>query len=909
MWPWVGVSYLILLLSAFWTVPVSADRLVDDFESSDVSWNLTSSDCNVQVLGHHRISQDAHSGLQSEGISVHADRGTYIFLSHAIGPARAITELKLAVWIKSDRTGLQLLARVVYPRTLDPQTRKPIVVWVRGTSYVKVGRWEQLQLDRIPTLIARQTRMLRSRLGPQVDERESYIDRAVINIYGGPGATTVMIDDLSASHLVKKNLADAKNHSQHIDARSTNSHIQPAQFLESSQAQSDDLVHLEGSILETDGQPVFPRLVQHQGESFETIAALGFSGIILPSAATDSQLRNASRLGLWLVAPPPDLHKVDTMGPQYSCVLAWDLGHRLGSRDIDATRRMADQVRRADPVSARPLVCNALDNRLRFSRYADILLVGRDTFYTSLELPDYLVWLEQQRRVTRHRTPLWAAMQTERSAELASQLTILRGDHTTTDPVDIQQLRLFSYSLVASGVRGICFASNTPLSAPNTDDPRALALAALNIELQLFEPWAAAGQRIATIQTNDPQVKVAVIALARSRLLLPLRMLHGSQYCVGAPAIEKLSFVVPGVPSSHEAYHITSSKLEPLRHRRVTGGRQIVLNNFRLVDAIVLTQDPLVVQRLSRQLSVNQKRISQLNHDLASTIFHGTDTTISLIAARGGTPPRGDTWMREARNSLVQCQQLFRTHSYHDANQQAIKTIGLLGQVRRAYWDLAAGRFRWPTASPALVDFDTLPFHWNLSQQLQRFVAGPNMLPSGNFESLNHMLDQGWDHLRVEQPGIRTDVELTPNDRKTGNYALRLRAWPTDPSAPVDVVETAPISITSAKVRAEPGQLVRISGWVKVPTVLVGSPDGLVVADSAGGRSLGLQIRQTDDWQEFVLYRTVDERGELVVNLQLHGLGEALVDAMSVIPYQLNSKSQVRRDQARRLREFFGKPR
>jgi len=196
-----------------------------------------------------------------------------------------------------------------------------------------------------------------------------------------------------------------------------------------------------------------------------------------------------------------------------------------------------------------------------------------------------------------------------------------------------------------------------------------------------------------------------------------------------------------------------------------------------------------------------------------------------------------------------------------------------------------------------------------LAHQLQRVTAGPNLLPSGNFENLNHMLDQGWDHLRVDQPGVQTDVELTPHDRKTGSYALRLRAWSTDPNASADNLEVAPISITSAKVRAKPGQLVRISGWIKVPTVLSGGLNGLLIADSCGGQSLGLRIRQTEGWEEFVLYRAVDERGELVVNVEMYGLGEALVDAMAVMSYDLSSEARVRRDQAQRMRGLFGSPR
>ena len=36
-------------------------------------------------------------------------------------------------------------------------------------------------------------------LGPQVDDREAYLDAVLLNVYGGPGATNVWIDDLEVA--------------------------------------------------------------------------------------------------------------------------------------------------------------------------------------------------------------------------------------------------------------------------------------------------------------------------------------------------------------------------------------------------------------------------------------------------------------------------------------------------------------------------------------------------------------------------------------------------------------------------------------------------------------------------------------------------------------------------------------
>ena len=76
----------------------------------------------------------------------------------------------------SSRTGraCNLAARVVLPRTIDPRSGRPVTTILTGPAYTDVGRWQQLQIDRIPTLLTRQVQSLRMQLGPQVDEREAY---------------------------------------------------------------------------------------------------------------------------------------------------------------------------------------------------------------------------------------------------------------------------------------------------------------------------------------------------------------------------------------------------------------------------------------------------------------------------------------------------------------------------------------------------------------------------------------------------------------------------------------------------------------------------------------------------------------------------------------------------------------
>ena len=46
-------------------------------------------------------------------------------------------------------------------------------------------------------MLSRQIRVLRSKIGPQVEANEAYIDQLILNVYTGKGTGTGWIDDLT----------------------------------------------------------------------------------------------------------------------------------------------------------------------------------------------------------------------------------------------------------------------------------------------------------------------------------------------------------------------------------------------------------------------------------------------------------------------------------------------------------------------------------------------------------------------------------------------------------------------------------------------------------------------------------------------------------------------------------------
>ena len=106
-------------------------------------------------------------------------------------------------------------------------------------------------------------------------------------------------------------------------------------------------------------------------------------------------------------------------------------------------------------------------------------------------------------------------------------------------------------------MRGIEFASSSRLDATdNATRIRALSLALLNLELELMEPWGAAGNYVASATSTDPNIRGVVLSADNARLLLAIRCPKGSQY-VAAPQDQGATLVVPGVPDAHSVYELT----------------------------------------------------------------------------------------------------------------------------------------------------------------------------------------------------------------------------------------------------------------------------------------------------------------------------------------------------------------
>ncbi len=548
-----NLAIRIAVLVAIAGAPIASARSApfDDFEGPQVSWQIGDADVGYQLLRHQRIAGEAHAGRGSELVQITGGAGTFVYITRNVGSARIVAELKPQVWVKADRPGIQLLARVVLPHTPDPRTGRPAAVLIRGTSYTSTGVWQMLQIADTPLLLTRQLRVLQTEMKSPIDGREAYIDQLLLNIYGGPGQTTVNIDDLDIPGIVAREDTSAlpttassaeRPAFRGLPAAATSS-VRPVSNSTSAATGNRPEIALNGSLLEIDGRPMFPRIIQSQGEPLALLKQLGFNAVRTGGPLTDSMLDEARALAFGSLVRPrlcnrkwamrrPHLHRLAIVTTR---CLAWHLGSNLAVRELASTTQLAKQLRQADRQLRRPLLCSAEENVMAFSRQVDLLSVCRNPLASSLELKDYSTWLAQCPRLARPGTPLWTVVQTEPAPSVIEQAAELSGRQAPEPVLDLESLRLVAYQAFSAGARGIEFASNSRLDAGDVATRnRAAALALLNLEMQLLEPWEAAGSVVGNVSSNDSSISGVVLSADNARLVVALRCPEGSQF-VAAP--------------------------------------------------------------------------------------------------------------------------------------------------------------------------------------------------------------------------------------------------------------------------------------------------------------------------------------------------------------------------------------
>jgi hypothetical protein len=663
------------------------------------------------------------------------------------------------------------------------------------------------------------------------------------------------------------------------------------------------IVEIKQDHLLVSGKRFFMRGIRHSDTPLGVLRDAGFNTIWFDQAAATAALEEAVNLGFWVVPSLRAAGESDRVSAEAvrngvsrflvgDAVLFWDLGGGLVDEQKGPVTRTAEQIHALDPQ--RPVGADVWDGFRPYSRTLDMVGVHRWPLMTGLELSQYREWLNQRRLLARPDTFMWTWVQTH----LPDWYTALIYDRPGTagfqEPIGPQseQIRLLTYTGLAAGCRGLGFWSDRFLADSHQGRDRLLTLALLNLELQMLEPFLVSANSLQWIDTSAADVKAAVMRTEFGTLALPMWLGKGAQFVPGQSAVAKLTLTVPEVPCGTQAWEVSPADIRSLQSHRVVGGTQVVVPDFGLTAAIVFTSDnnPTgTIVRFQDQLRRVRKLGAQWAHDLAEVELDKVNRVESQLEAAGHSLPDGQKLLADARSRLRVCVEHWNSGDFRQAYQEAERTLRPLRILMRAQWEAAVRGLDAPVASPYAVSFFTLPRHWRFIDEIRATTPGANVLPDGSFEAIPRGRTDDWAVQETRLDAVEFLARRVPDGPKDGRQCLLLEIKPKDPQLAPRALERTFLAARSSSVRLQPGSLVRVSGWVRVPTPIAASADGALFYDSAGGEPLAIRITHAPKWKKFTLYRQVPDSGDLTVTLALTGIGKAYFDDIRVEPLVANN--------------------
>jgi hypothetical protein len=913
-----GRAAAVILTLAFVAAALGQQMIQYGFEGRIPLWVPGPHDAAYKETLHELTDRYIHGGQRSETVQFEAQNGSYIHYTYNLGRAPVTDDLSIRLWVRGNRPGVQLLARVVFPKEWDPNNPgHPLTALLPGDRYQIVQHWQPLALPSPVKLLRQQQQLLTGTLKHEINTTEAYVDQLVLNVYTGPGETHVWIDDLEAGPAF-----DAPPPTAPAAAATNNSSGREMTPARPAINHRPDEVRLEGGHLKIGNERLFLLGIRHTGTPLEVLRNAGFNTVWLDESAPPGLIENAANLGFWIVPTlnaaqvveqpsgkiPGQLVANEALGRNVSrflreqAVLCWDLGANLPWEKSRAVMSTAQAIHNFDPL--RPLAVDVRDGFLTYSRAGNQqLMIGthRWPLLTSLELKDYCQWLMQRRHLLPPDAFCWTWIQTH----LPDWFMTAAYERTTgqfSEPIGPQpeQIRLLSYTALGCGYRGLAYWSDRFLADSHTGRDRLLELALLNQEFRLLEPllvtvnkepqWIKAlmPKLYGVPEIPDPNIMAAVLKCDKAVLVLPIWMGPGSQY-VPPRGFQAMVRLIVLVPENYTAWEISPGGIRSYKTRPVLGGRELILQNFNLTSAIVFTADVVgrgaLIPRFQEMQRSMRKDAAQWTHDLAQEEIVKVARIHEELKTMGKKIGDGDALLDTARKWLEKSRKHRLNGEFSDAYDDAQLALGAVHLLMRQHWDAAVKRLSTPVACPFALSFYTLPRFWEFCDAMVKLHPGKNVLPDGDFEWPPDRKPPNWTLEEVPSlDDVQGEAKRVANNPHEGKQCLMLRLTAKDSLKAALVLERSFLAIHSPAVHLPPGAPVRISGWVCVPEAITGSPDGALLYDSAGGEALAVRVTEPTFWRQFIFYRTVPESGTVSVSMALTGLGTVYFDDIRIEP-------------------------
>ncbi|MCA9054619.1 MAG: hypothetical protein KDA75_12330 [Planctomycetaceae bacterium] len=898
----------------------------DSFDSDKPSWRVSAEAADsARLRTHARSDRFVQSGTRSELIQLDAaQRGGRLFLEQTVPPALVFDELQATVWLRSNRPGLRVGLRIVFPRQVNPHSGEPLTVDFWGESYAVAQRWQPLRCRTTDTEIAKLLARLRNQLVPILDTADldvqgMYVDRVILSQDIEAGAVEYSIDTLELSPLIDP----ASNGAEIVQVSATQEVAAPVTIG-------------DGRLLRS-GAPLFPVFTPHHGETPEELRQAGFNLVWVPQYDDQALLTQLARAGLGVMAEPPavQVQPPDQTGDvAYSVglpplaegtenILMWHLGSEVEPEALASVRAAANAVRDADRLR-RPILVDVTGSIREFHRSVDIVGFSKHTIHTTSSPQDYLESLQQDGLQALRGRPTFTWVFTEPNPALLENRAV-RGSLPYVEP---EQIWMQVNVALSSGAKAIGYWKHTPLNQPTSDaEERRHAITIANLRLQIVQEWLATGKvtdmapvHLGTARTPgqpgftqtlltpfnrlasnnapadalDANVKAPVIRSEAGLLILPQWLEPNAQYQPGAMAAQDVRIFLRGIRAVH-AWEVTTTSVYPheLKVEDTSGGTEITLQRLDQSSIIIVPTDLSAIDRLRErmhqvraQAAQSWVALAQLKLDRVQAVHDDLQQlTPENDVSEDQTLKYGDSILAEARRQARTAAAHLQAGKFDDARVASENVLRLTRQIQRAHWENIVRPLSSPVSTPYTICFQTLPDFWRLMQTIGRSRgSSENLLHGGDFSNWDTIFAAGWKYDAVPAGSEIVPIIELHGDGASGR-CLRLAAHLGDSGQASPDFDRPPVKFVTHPMPVYSGQIVHIRGKVKIEVPVSGSTDGALFYDNLVGSIGALRFntrKPTGNWVPFELIRPVQHSGELQLTLELTGYGDVRFDELQV---------------------------
>ena len=561
-------------------------------------------------------------------------------------------------------------------------------------------------------------------------------------------------------------------------------------------------------------------------------------------------------------------------------VLAWNIGDDLSKKEhVAAALNVQQELRAMDP-QRRPVMFDAIGLYDEFAKIPDMWCAyAYPLVKPSLSaltggkpggLSHYGEWLRAKRLLGRPDCFFWTWAQCH--VQIWYSMQYLNG--TAKDQwrpsrfPDGDHLRLIAGHAVSAGARGLMWFVHYYFQDDHFGRDRYARAAIIGCEFDVVGPLIAQGRAGERLRTSDPSVWATPIDFPGGRLICLLKTGEHYHYQPDRAEAKKVRVEV-GTPGA--VYQI-GEEFKTLAEPQCS---------FELTSWLLVTED--------RSLAVRVRaKHEQVLPDMARFAAEELEARLAKVEPILDATGRERESVGRARQCLDRAREGLARQRWPQALRAAEDGLGTVRAAQHRAW-----RETWSDEALGcglkMADFYLLP---RLAKQVARIKSGawgPDQLYNGSFES-----DDGWGGAKLGHD-TKGKAGLIPQAGRKGSRALRLASdSPTIyQGKPRDWVT---VDVVSKRIPANPGDLLELVAWVRVPKPLEQTERGVTIAlyayTSEGKRIPGYgaqqleatQVKATAGWgrMRLLVHLSSPNAAGVAVRLSICGVGEAYLDDVTV---------------------------